>query len=412
MSFSCLRILLVDDDEFLLSVMLSSLTEIGVGEVVTATNGARVLSLLEQGEVFDVILTDLNMPEMDGIELMRHLSKRAYPGDIVLLTAEHPKVLQTAHSLAKAHSLRLLGVLQKPFSRDSLVAILGNVEYLEVNKPAISTQQPEVTVDELEAAIQGGQLVPYFQPRIRITDRSVVGMEALARWQHPQKGLIMPRVFIPLAEKSGLIEALSHLMLKASIEQLGVWQARGIELKISANVTAGDMVNIGLPDRIYQWCQEACVTPSSIVLELTESQLMKNVELTLDTLIRLRLKGMTLAVDDFGTGYSNLGQIKRAPFSELKIDRSFVREGACDDEGKAILHASIQLGKQLGLTVVAEGVETAAEWEAVSSYGADEVQGYLVAAPMPAHDVPAWIDEWGRDAWRIATIAQPQPALR
>jgi EAL domain-containing protein (putative c-di-GMP-specific phosphodiesterase class I)/ActR/RegA family two-component response regulator len=409
MPFSYLRVLLVDDDEFLLSIMLSGLREIGVGEVVTATNGEHALSLLEQGDVFDVILTDLNMPEMDGIELMRHLSGRGYSGDIVLLTAEHPKVLQTANSLAKAHNLRLLGVLQKPFTRDSLVAVLGNAE--NVNKPFRPKPQPAVTAGELETAIQEGQLVPYFQPRIRIADRSVVGMEALARWQHPEKGLVMPGVFIPLAEQSGLIEALSHLMLKASIEQLGVWQESNLELKISANVTAGDMLDIGLPDRISQWCQDACVDPAKIVLELTESQLMENVELTLDTLIRLRLKGMTLAVDDFGTGYSNLGQIKRAPFSELKIDRSFVREAGGDDEGKAILNASTQLGKQLGLTVVAEGVETQAEWEAVSSYGADEVQGYLVAAAMPAQEVPAWIDKWNCNAGDVVVSSNPQQPL-
>jgi EAL domain-containing protein (putative c-di-GMP-specific phosphodiesterase class I) len=125
---------------------------------------------------------------------------------------------------------------------------------------------------------------------------------------------------------------------------------------------------------------------------------MSKLERTLDTLIRLRLKGVNLAIDDFGTGYSNLGQIKRAPFSELKIDRSFVHDALLDDEGYTILHASIVMGSQLGLTVVAEGVESEAEWDAVCSLGADEVQGYWVAAPMPAEDLPLWVDEWNRQS--------------
>jgi EAL domain-containing protein (putative c-di-GMP-specific phosphodiesterase class I) len=390
-----LRIMLVDDDEFLLDLMSANLNDYGVGEVLMATNGAQVLSKLAGGQHFDVILTDLNMPQMDGIELMRHLAELRYRGGIILLTGEDAKLLHTANTLAEAHRLRLLGVLQKPVSRSALAELLGQVEET-ATKESSDIHDPGISPDDLATAIHQSQIFPYFQPRISVSDRCVVGVETLARWLHPSKGMIMPRLFIPLAEQAGLIRELSQVILKAAIEQLGVWHASGLSLNLSVNVTADDLCDITLPDRLVTWCRAAGVSPSDVTLELTESQLMSKLERTLDTLIRLRLKGVKLAIDDFGTGYSNLGQIKRAPFSELKIDRSFVQDGVRDEQGRTILNASIVMGRQLGLNVVAEGVETEAEWDAVCSMGADEVQGYWIAAPMPAADLPQWVVDWNR----------------
>lgn len=391
--FKSLRILLVDDDEFLLGLMSTSLESFGLRCVETASNGAQVLSMLEAGGRFDVILSDLNMPEMDGIELMRHLADRRFPGGVILLTGEHPKILQTAHLLAKAHELRLLGVLQKPFERDELLDLLnGFAVDAKAHKPI--DPGPEVSVQELREGIATGQIIPHFQPRVEIATHRVVGLETLARWQHPDKGLIMPGAFIPLAERHGLILELSEAMLLAAIRQGAAWLADGLELKLAVNVTAEDMEDVSIPDRLADMTQTHAMPLSNLVLELTESQLMENLNLTLDTLIRLRLKGVTLAVDDFGTGYSNLGQIKRAPFSELKIDRNFVSEGTRDEEGRAILEASILMGLKLGLRVVAEGVETDEEWALVKDLGAHEVQGYLIARPMPAEQIPAWISRW------------------
>ncbi|MEW8322590.1 MAG: EAL domain-containing response regulator [Candidatus Thiodiazotropha taylori] len=393
MSLDELSLLIVDDDELLLKLMSASLQDFGARQVATTGNGHDVLARLAGGEHFDVILIDLNMPEMDGIELMRHLAERQYPGGVILLTGEHLKVLRAADALAEAHDLRLLGVLQKPFSRAALRTFLEGAGYAG-EEASPQNEPPAVTADELAAALRDGQIVPYFQPRAATSGRQVVGVEALARWWHPHKGLINPGVFIPLAERSGLIRELGQVMLKAAVEQVGAWCEAGLDLKVSVNVAVEDLVDVQLPDRLATWLRAAGVHPSRLVLELTESQLMDNLRLTLDTLIRLRLKGITLAVDDFGTGYSNLGQIKRAPFSELKIDRAFVSDGTVDPEGRAILEASILMGKHLGLTVVAEGVETQAEWEVVSAIGADEVQGYLVAKPMPGHEIPAWVGHW------------------
>lgn len=388
-----LRILLVDDDDFLLGLMSASLEGFGLGNVHTAGNGAQVMSMLEAGGDYDVILSDLNMPEMDGIELMRHLADRDYPGGVILLTGEHPKILQTAHSLAKAHDLRLLGVLQKPFERETLFQLLNGfiTDDAEGGRPE---QAPDVSADELREGIAAGQVFPYFQPRVAVASRRVIGVEALARWQHPDLGMIMPDVFIPLSERHGMIRELSQVMLLSAIRQAAAWQAVGMRLNLAVNMTVEDMQDVSIPDRLAGMAQRYGMSLSSLVLELTESQLMEKLHLTLDTLIRLRLKGVTLAVDDFGTGYSNLGQIKRAPFGALKIDRSFVRDGARDEEGRAILEASVLMGRRLGLIVVAEGVETEEEWALVKELGVDEVQGFLIARPMPAEAFREWHEHW------------------
>lgn len=388
-----LHVAIVDDDHFLLDLMSASLRDYGIAEVTTASNGAAVLAMLDQGKRFDIVLTDLNMPEMDGIELMRHLAERNYQGGIILLTGEHPKVLQTAHDLAEAHDLHLLGVLQKPITRRALKDLMG-VHGEKVPAAVVSHTQPEVTVEELADAIRSGHIIPHYQPRVSVAGRQVIGVETLARWQHPQKGMIMPGVFIPLAENNGLISELTKAVLIAAVRQTAVWQDNGLNLKIAVNVSAEDLIDVKLPDRLATWAAAEGVHLSSLILELTESQLMEKLTLTLDTLIRLHLKGVSLAVDDFGTGYSNLGQIKRAPFGELKIDRSFVQEGTKDEEGRAILEASILMGKKLGMTVVAEGVEQVAEWEALLQMGADEMQGYLISRPLPAEEIPAWVAGW------------------
>jgi EAL domain-containing protein (putative c-di-GMP-specific phosphodiesterase class I) len=221
-----------------------------------------------------------------------------------------------------------------------------------------------------------------------------VGVEALARWQHPTKGLIMPNSFVTLAERSGMISELSNAMLNLAIKQGAEWLNKGIDLKIAINVTAEEMEDTSFPDRLSAVSKAHGLPLTNVVLELGESHLMDNMHLTLDTLIRLRLKNVTLSVDDFGTGNSNLGKIKRASFSQLKIDRSFIQEGIKDKDGRIILEASILMGKKLGLTVITEGIETFEEWAMVAALGADEVQGYLVAKPMPADQILEWIDHW------------------
>lgn len=393
---SGLKLLLVDDDAFLIELLLNMLHGLGVPRVDTALSGARALQLLDAGGRYDIVISDLDMPGMDGIEFMRHLAGRRYTGEIILLTGTHARILQTAEALCKAHQLKLRGVLQKPVERTTLQEILAAGESTAHKLP--SPDSTPLTSTNLADAIGGNHICAYYQPRVAIATRTIVAVEALARWRHPDRGLVPPENFIPLAEASGLIRDLTHCVLKQAIAQGAAWHRQGLTHRIAANTTVQDMRDIDFPDWLLAHLTAEGLPPSAVVLELTESMLMTNLNLTLDTLVRLRLKGITLAVDDFGTGYSNLAQLKRAPFGELKIDRSLLEDATVDSDGLVILETAIVMGKKLGMRVVIEGVETAEHWDLVSRLGADEVQGYLIARPMPADQLPAWVDDWNRQS--------------
>lgn len=400
------RVLIVDDDEFFLELTTLVLRQFGVQQIETATNGAEILlQLTRNTSEYDIILSDLNMPMMDGVELLRHLSRIKFTGGIILLTGEDQKILSAAESLAKAHDVNLLGVLQKPIQTEPLLAMLES--WSGSGMQSRSKKHREFSVRELVRGISDGEIVPYYQPRISLATGEVAGVECLARWLHPTLGLIPPNDFIPTLEQHQLIGPLTYSLLEQSIAQLRDWHAGGLNLKLAINITAENLTDIRFPDRLLRLAQHHGTPLSSLVLELTENQLMEHLTLSLDTLIRLRLKGVALAIDDFGTGYSNLAQIKRAPFCELKIDRSFVQMSTQDPDGRAILEASITMGKKLGLRVVTEGVETEEELALARTLGADEVQGYIFARPMAAEQATDWLKQRAAGAARPATQRGP-----
>ena len=392
-ALEALSILVVDDDAFFLKIVKITLLKLGIKNVDMATNGAETLaSLAESIGRYDVILSDLNMPHMDGIELLRNLARLRFAGGVVLLTAADLKILKAADTLARAHGLHLLGVLSKPLDKDALGQLLEAFRFRDKHQP--QRKSLPVTHRQARAAIAEGQFIAHFQPQVEVATRRMVGMEALARWLHPEHGLIPAGAFIPLIESSGLVSSLTEVMLRDVMRQMSALSDLFDVPRVSINVSMESLMDVNFPDRVQAIADEFKFPLGQLVLEITESQLMADVAAILDSLIRLRLKGVALAVDDFGTGYSNLAQLKHAPVSELKIDRSFVTMGCQDEEGRVILETAISMGKKLGMRVVAEGVEDLVEWELVQALGVDEVQGYFVARPMPAAELASWLERW------------------
>jgi diguanylate cyclase (GGDEF)-like protein len=246
---------------------------------------------------------------------------------------------------------------------------------------------------ELREAIHSDQLSLYYQPQIDHQKQRVVGIEALVRWNHPQHGFLMPDKFIPLAEDAGLIGPLTHWVLQTALTQLRVLQRSGHDLTIAVNLSARNLHDMGLPASIRALLVETGVAPKKLTLEITESAVMANPGDALSILTELDRMGVTLAIDDFGTGYSSLAYLKRLPVDELKIDKSFVT-GMEDDENDAmIVRSTIDLAHNLGLKVVAEGVETRDVWDALGRLGCDSSQGYLMGRPMPVEQLEAWLQE-------------------
>ncbi len=242
--------------------------------------------------------------------------------------------------------------------------------------------------NSMRKALERNELRVFFQPQISIATRRIVAVEALLRWEHPELGLIQPLEFIPVAEESGLIVPLGKWVLEAACEQAARWAAEGMrELSIAVNLSVRQMREEGLVDDILAILNRTGVAPGQLELEITETVLMEDVEENVRLLTRLKAEGICISIDDFGTGYSSMAYLKRFPIDQIKIDRTFITDLPADAEDRAITTAIIAMAHSLGVEVVAEGVETAAQLAFLDEHGCDRVQGYFLGAPLPGPHV-------------------------
>lgn len=384
-------ILVVDDDPVTLQQISSTLASLGVNEILTAASGQRALKLLNErdGEL-DTLICDLNMPEMDGVELIRRFARTGFKGGLVLMSGVDGKVLSTAGKLADLQGLHLLGQLQKPATPDQIVGLLTRTATTPAHKRKDSATT-EISAQTIRQALDKDEFSIWFQPKVEASSLKPIGVEALSRWKHPVHGDIPPATFIKIAEREGLIQDLSKILLtKALVEGARLHEA-GFPLSISANLSSLWLDDITLPDFILATTLAAKLRPSDVVLEVTETGVMQDLTTGLDVLTRLRLKGYGLSIDDFGIGYSSFEQLSRIPFTELKLDRSFVSKGAHDTTAAAILQSSMGIATEMGLLTVAEGVENETQLALIREMGCDLAQGYLIAKPMPVDKLIAWL---------------------
>jgi diguanylate cyclase (GGDEF)-like protein len=244
---------------------------------------------------------------------------------------------------------------------------------------------------ELRRGIDAGELVLHYQPKAELRSGQVTGVEALVRWSHPTRGLIPPDEFIPLAQKTGVIVPLTFFVLNEALRQCRTWQLEGLNLCVSVNLSARNLLDVNLPDTVGELLAKWEVPPSLLELEITESTILADPIRAMHVLSRLSGMGVRLAIDDFGTGYSSLAYLKRLPVDELKIDKSFVQGMQEDENDAVIVRSTIDLGRNLGLKVVAEGVETNEAWRQLAALGCDVAQGYYLSRPVPAAELAAWL---------------------
>jgi len=383
-------VLIVDDDPILCAVAESYFQNRGIDMIRTAENGAQALETLDANSGnFDFILCDLNMPKMDGVQLFHHLKHRDFAGSIVIISGEQETIVSIAENLAAKHELNIVASLRKPLDFRKLDQVIAKTA-IPVPKHT-GLQTAEITRDDLDRGIKAGEMVVYYQPKIEVATRKVRGAEALVRWNHPDKGLISPAQFVPLAEQCGLITDLTISVLHKVIDDAALWMKFRQNFRISINLSVDVLRDLSFPDKLAEWIDDAGLDRSVFVLEITESRLLEKDTVPMEVFARLRMMGFDLSIDDFGTGYSNIEHLKEFPFSELKIDQSFVKESSLDPRACAIVESSAALGKMLGLRMVAEGVETVIDWEFVASLGVDEVQGFFFGKPMPFEKLMEWM---------------------
>jgi EAL domain-containing protein (putative c-di-GMP-specific phosphodiesterase class I) len=246
-------------------------------------------------------------------------------------------------------------------------------------------------LDELRSAIDGDQLVLHYQPKADLRTGRVVSVEALVRWQHPYRGLVMPDEFIPEAERAGFMRLLTSRVLGLAADQAAAWAADGAPLPIAVNISASNLLDVQLPGQVIDLLASRGLPPSALVLEITESTLMLDRTRSLVVLHALRAHGVKISVDDYGTGYSSLAYLRDLPVDELKLDRAFTMDLDTDERAAAIVESTVRLAHSLGLPLVAEGIEDAATWDRLASFGCDFGQGYYLSRPVTAGEVAALV---------------------
>ncbi len=340
-----------------------------------------------------ILILDLSMPGMDGVEVMRKMIENNIKLPIMLMSGYDSGIMHSAKQLANAHSLDIIATLAKPLKFSLFSELLH--KYITSEKPEYAIQNLTIDATDLEKALFLGQLTLHFQPQVKIKDGSLIGVEALIRWNHPQHGIIYPKMFIELAEKNNLIEELTSQVIIQVIKQATNWKAQQLDIQISINISAENITSLSLPEQLSNKLNDCSLEPCKLTLEVTESALMGKLVTSLDILTRLRLKGIELSIDDFGTGYSSLSQLYRMPFTELKVDQSFVTNMTHDEEARGIVKTCITLAHELNMLVVAEGIENQETLEQLSIMGCDIAQGYYIAKPMPANEIIPWIKKRG-----------------
>ncbi|HTU61849.1 MAG TPA: EAL domain-containing response regulator [Polyangiales bacterium] len=386
-------VLILEDHDFQRSLASALLKDCGVSHIVGACDGEESLSILREQSI-QVVLCDLQTPGMDGVSLLRHIAQEGLADAVIIASAMDIALICTVEEMARSCGLQVLGAVEKPLTRQKLSEMLARF------RPRAAQSEPRALemmgIDDIRTGLARDEMLPYFQPKVSLSTRRCTGVEALVRWKHPQRGLIPPLAFIPVAEGTPAIHDLTWMMAHKAITAMRSWERTAWPLSLSLNFSADVLCTNGVVERMTDAATRYAIEPANLVLEVTESVIGRDTTQLLETLARLRLRGFGLSIDDFGTGYSSMQQLSRISFTELKIDRSFVRGAASRSHLRTILEGSLTLARNLRLKSVAEGVETQEDWDLLRDLGCDEAQGYFIAKPMPSDAFLDWHASWTR----------------
>lgn len=398
------RVVIIDDDPLMVRLLGLMLQRQGNFDIASESHPQVALEHLpELVGTADAVVLDINMPGVDGMEFFRHLAAMGYAGCVALFSGEAPAVLESAAQLARSHGLHVAGSLCKPPRVEELQQLVRACSHgAAPARRATADWLPDEA--ELRRAIADGEIVCAYQPKVELASGALAGVEALARWRHPQRGLVSPASFIPLAEASGAIAELTRSVFEQSFAQLARWRDQGLELSMSVNASAHDLCDLRFAEFVSDCAQRHRVLPEWVVVEVTESGLGDDQRLLVEVMSRLRLRRFALSIDDFGNGYSTLSKLRDVVFDEIKIDHGFTHAAHESLRHEAIFDTSVALGRRLGMRVVAEGVEDRLDWDFCRSHGVELAQGFFIGRPIDGTELPAWHERW------LQRLGEPQLA--
>ncbi|MGA9241082.1 MAG: EAL domain-containing response regulator [Silvibacterium sp.] len=382
------RIVLIDDDRVVGEIVSALAKAMGLKCDVTRTPEEFFKRV---GPDTTLILLDLVMPEMDGIEILRLLGERNCKARIVLMSGINIRVIETAKKLAQSLGLSVVGHLQKPFPIGQLQDLLG--ANIDPEKPADLEVEQQIAIadEDLRRAFDRNEFVIYYQPQINITTGIVTGVEALSRWNHPELGLVFPDNFIHRIEALGLMDRFCWLTAERALNEVKQFSANGHLPRLAINISVSSLRDLKFPDIFMSLAHKYDFPAERIVLEITESGLME-FSLALDVLTRLRMRNFKLSIDDFGTGYSMMKQLQNVPAIELKSDKMFVQHMHANHADLVMVEKIIEMGHELDMEVIAEGVETEEQFNLLRERGCDGVQGFFFSRALPPSDIPRWLE--------------------
>ncbi|MEL0641984.1 EAL domain-containing response regulator [Pseudoalteromonas aliena] len=389
------NILVVDDSMAILIVMEAILKELGLSETITTTLSARdALDKVKTNPTYyDAIFTDLNMPEMDGMELIRHLGELNYQGGIIIVSEMDHKVISLAANLAKQHNAHLIGNIAKPVQLSQVSRLL--IKVAQLNSHTL-LKEPVISKDELIDALKNDEITPFYQPKINTDNNKIESVEVLARILSSKDGnIILPNRFINTAEQHNLINQITFsLFEKATSEFKNMKAQLGHDFKMAFNLSPTQLDDLSCPNKLLLILELNRLTPSNIIIEITEQHALSSL-MQLETLNRLRMHGFGLSLDDFGVGFTNMEQLRNLPFTEIKIDRSLISNIETDLFSQVVVSSLINITSGEHLDLVAEGVERPEELAYLKHYRRNlAIQGFLFSCPKPKEEFILWAKKW------------------
>lgn len=394
--------LVIDDDPIYLVVAEECLRNLGLTEVVTAANGALGLKCLADRQTsFDLIICDLQMPDLDGVGVIRELSKLSFRGALIISSSKAADILRTVRAMAQMSGVRVLGTLEKPMRENELKSLLAaEGTMLAAHKDTVITRYA------LKTSFEDGSLVPFYQPKFDLKRSRLQGVEVLARTFSSDGKPRTAVEHLEAAEREDMTIPLTLHMFRLALEDSRKWMDQGVDLHLAFNISPASLTDLELPDALANLCQAARIDPKSVTLEITENRMIEYNVNILDVLSRFRLIGFRLSLDDFGAGATSIDQLRLYPFNEMKIDKSFIQDAGEDPFSYTTVETSSRLAAMLGLSVVAEGVETEAHLNLVLKLGAETIQGYLISAARPGSDMVDWVKDFRKRGQSVAAICQ------
>jgi len=395
MEIASMHFLVAEGEPVQRELLVGMLRHLGAGQVTTASDGLSALRMLEIGlkPPIDVALVDLALPGMDGLEVIRRLAEVDCRTGLIVLGSQSADVLFSVETMAEAYGVNMLGTAAKPLAAARLKELIG------LYTPPVEVPEEDVPLHEFSFAevgrgLQAREFDPFFQPKVDLETGAVKGLEMFARWRHPQYGVLGPAAFVPVLESVRRIDFLDWSMIEKSVAACRTLHDKGIPISFSVNVDPSTLSHPQFITQMTACLERHRILADYITFEITESSVLTTNPHFIERLLRLRMMGFGLAIDDYGTGRSNLQLLAAIPFSELKIDRSFVDGASRKRAISTVLKSYLGLARSLSRRACAVGVETKQDWDFLQELGCAYAQGYYIASPMPVEDVPGWLNDW------------------